>query len=110
MSVSEPNTVDGAGVDPETGGLVLLISDHLDWSDERGHLRALEAKISGYLTYLESGQAVELHPEAADLAPKIRVIFQHPPSEGAQRLLRLAGQDLSSRGVTFSTGMLPHGS
>jgi hypothetical protein len=61
MSVLDPNSVDAAGIDKESGDVVLTISDHLEWDDANGHLLALQAKLNGYLRFVEGGDL----PEAA---------------------------------------------
>lgn len=46
MSVLNSDVLDG--VAHNNGELVMLISDHLDWSNEGEHLLALQDKINAY--------------------------------------------------------------
>ena len=49
MSIEDTEVVDAIGVESLSGKLVMTIADHLDWTDERAHLRALEGKLNAYL-------------------------------------------------------------
>ena len=42
MSVVDDNTVDGIALTDDNEGIVLLLSDHLDWDDEYNHLLILQ--------------------------------------------------------------------
>ena len=55
MSVVDNKMVDGAGLTDDKG-IILLITDHVDWSDEYQHLVMLQEKINAYITFLEEKQ------------------------------------------------------
>ncbi len=109
MSITETATIDGMGIDKNTGEVVLTISDHLDWKDERGHLSAIEEKVNAYLGYLESGQLVEDMPEAAGRPPKIWLINKFHPSDDAEQVLENLKRVLAGNEIAFQFGELPAG-
>jgi hypothetical protein len=45
MAVDNPDVVDIISIDP-SGGVVLTISDHLDWIDSISHQSILQASLS----------------------------------------------------------------
>ena len=48
MSVVDNKTVDGVTLTDDKKGIILLITDHLEWKDEYQHLIMLQAKINAY--------------------------------------------------------------
>ncbi len=78
MSIDNPETVDGIGFDKTTDEVVLMISDHFNWSDEQLHLSILQNKINAYFNFVTSGQLHEMHPEAKDKGLRIDCICSFP--------------------------------
>ena len=109
MTVDNASTIDGMGFDPDSGGFVLRVYDHLDWEDVAGHLNLIVAKVTGYVTFWQSGQAEEQYPEQpadAFAHPLISLSLRVPPTEHAlQGLGQIAGQ-LSGIGARlgYTTG------
>ena len=56
MSVVDNKTVDGVALTDDKKGIILLITDHLEWKDEYQHLIMLQAKINAYISFLEEKQ------------------------------------------------------
>lgn len=83
MSVEQTNTIDFMGIDKSSNTPVLTISDHLDWSDPHQHLSTLQEKINTYLSYIESGEILELYPEAENKRCLIRITSKHNIPEEA---------------------------
>ena len=52
MTVLQKSTVDWLGIEKGTGNVVLTVVDDLDWSDENGHLLALQEKLNTYLAFI----------------------------------------------------------
>lgn len=52
MSVVDNKTVDGVALTDDKKGIILLITDHLEWKDEYQHLIMLQAKINAYISFL----------------------------------------------------------
>ena len=61
MSVVDNKTIDGVALTNDKNGIILLIADHLDWSDEYRHLMMLQRKINVYITFLEEKQYEEIY-------------------------------------------------
>ena len=64
MSVVDDNTVDGIALTDDNEGIVLLLSDHLDWDDEYNHLLILQEKLNAYIYFLEEKQYEEIYSNA----------------------------------------------
>jgi hypothetical protein len=109
MSIVETGTIDAIGIHRVSGDVVLNISDHLDWSDEASHLKALEDKVNAYLSYLESGQLIEDMPEANGRRPTIAVYQQFAPTDAAQQVLERLQSALDAHGIGFTFDALPAG-
>jgi hypothetical protein len=107
MTVENSSVIDGMGSDPATGRVTLMISDHLDWEDEKAHLYVLQQKLNSYLDFVQSGQVYETHPEGRQAGVRIQVFAKYlaPPSAGwfFQRATEVA----QVNGVEFEYGELP---
>jgi hypothetical protein len=101
MTVEETTTVDAVGVDPESGDVLLVLSDHLDWESEQEHLTVLQAKLNAYLRFIESGELVQKYPAAAGRHPRIDLVLRVPPTGGAIVLLETVRQTIESAGIGF---------
>jgi len=105
MTIDDPTTIDGMGFRTEDGRYLLVIYDHMEWTDEPAHLEAIMDKLNGYLTYLASGQAAEAYPDRdadAFAQPWIRISFAHEPTEAAVHVLGNFAAQLQPVGVTMS--------
>ena len=109
MAIDDVDTIDAVGIEPETGYAMLVISDHLDWSDPVAHINTLQQQVMAYLGFIQSGQLEQSVPEAAGRKPKIGVIQQFEPPETIQPLLSGLGEQLAAMGVAFGFGPLPEG-
>jgi hypothetical protein len=109
MAIDDANTIDALGIEPETGTPLLIISDHLDWSDPVAHLNTLQQKIGAYLGFIQSGQLEQQLPQAAGRTPKIGVIMQFEPTEEIVPVLAGLGAQLATLSVDFGYGPLPEG-
>ncbi|WP_443751347.1 DUF6572 domain-containing protein [Asticcacaulis solisilvae] len=107
MTIQQPDTVDGMGVDKRMNELVLLISDHLPWEDEEAHLSALENKLGGYLNYLTSGQYLEAVPQSKGLPVRIKLVHEHRPTASAETILQAVEAQLVAMDIRFSHEALP---
>jgi hypothetical protein len=107
MSVESPNVIDVVGIERTTGRCVLTISDHLQWSQE--HLVALQAKLNGYLRYIESGEVYVSYPESKAREFVIEVALLYRPDEMASAFLERVRAIIASAGVGFRYKPLPSG-
>jgi hypothetical protein len=78
MSLEKTDTVDAVGFETGTNSVVLTIADSWDWSDERAHLLALQAKLNCYLDFIEDGQLDECYPDATGRKQVIDLISRYP--------------------------------
>ena len=90
MAIDQPETIDAAGTDRETGEIILTIVDAWNWTNEQSHLSALQAKLNAYFGFIESGQIAELEPAWRQVGTKIDVIFRSSPPPPALALLKTA--------------------
>jgi len=100
MSIDQPNTVDIIALGRENT-VLLTISDHLDWTDVKSHLYALQEKVNTYCQFIESGQLYNQMKEARDMRPVIEHVFFHePPAAVAPTVTRLNSL-LEERNILF---------
>ncbi len=92
MSIDNPTMVDAVSTAEDGSHVQLTIIDAGDWSDERSHLFALQAKLNGYFDFVQSGQLFEEYPAAQRTPVLISVIFRLPPSARAKDLLARADE------------------
>ncbi len=102
MSIEQTNVVDAIGIERTTGIVVLTITDHLDWSDEDGHLRMLQDKINAYVRFVESGELCTSYPRAAGRPVRFNVVGKHEPGSRALNFLEVVRAELIQAGVEFT--------
>jgi hypothetical protein len=74
MGLEIARVVDAVGTEPATGSVVLSVLDSWDWSDEHGHLLALQDKLNSYFEFIESSQIYEAYPTANGRPLRIDII------------------------------------
>lgn len=106
MSVQNTTVVDRLGLEKETGAILLLVLDDLDWSNEEEHLRLLQAKLNTYLAFIESGEVFEhftsdLRRRVSETSPiKVLVLAKHDlPFAGSHFM---TNAESTFRGAGFS--------
>jgi hypothetical protein len=109
MTIDDAGTVDALGIEPDTGHALMIISDHLDWSDTVAHMNALQHKVGAYLGFMHGGQLDAALPESVGRKRKIGVIQQFEPTPIAIQLLDGIAQQLAAMDVEFGYGPLPDG-
>lgn len=87
MSVAEENKVDGLALTEDNKGIVMLITDPLDWEDEYAHLLALQRKINSYIDFYESKQYLEIYKEKVIKYFIIEIHFLYKPTINALNFL-----------------------
>ena len=98
MSVEQTETVDMICQHESTDHIELVISDHLDWSDERQHLLLLQDKVNTYLQFIESGQIVDAYEDPAGRPIDIEVALKHYPTNNAVAFFQKLHRILDSAG------------
>jgi hypothetical protein len=74
MSILENNVIDSVICSEDSDEVVLLITDHMDWSNIHEHLIMLQQKLNTYVQFVESGQLLENFPESKGKDVKILVV------------------------------------
>lgn len=96
MSVLDVNKIDGIGISEDGKSLVLLITDHLDWSNEYEHLIKLQDKINSYISYLESDQYKDIYPDRQFIKYSIEIHFKCQISDNCFKWIEAANNQLSN--------------
>lgn len=109
MSIDKSGTVDAIGKEIASGKIVLTISDHLDWSEERAHLLALQDKVNTYLRFIEAGELIATYPDAEGRSLVIEIVARLPIPETGKRFLDQIRPVLIAAGVELRTRVLDDG-
>lgn len=107
MTVEQTSVVDIAYIDKETGIVHLLVADHLDWDGE--HLLVLQEKINCYLSFVESGEILDMLPESKGRDIQIDLITKYKPPEEALHFLEQAQAILEQAGLGLTHRAGPDG-
>lgn len=102
-TVEDAGVIDGGGVRPSDGRLVLRIYDPLGWDDARGHVAMLTRKLETYADFVTSGQASEHFPGRSAAPPVISVVFAEEPPAAVDALLRRAADRLATAGMQLES-------
>jgi len=100
VSVEQPDVVDIISTDTRTGHVV-LISDHLDWSDSPWHQAILQTKLNRYLAFVESGELLQRYENAAGRPVAIKVVFKFRPDKDGGDFLSKARAIIEAAGFSF---------
>ena len=106
MSIDEPNKVDFTAIDKAKTHVLLVVSDHLDWSNEGEHLLMLQNKLNAYFALVESGELVQKLPAAKGLPVIIRIVGKYPLKEDAVRFFNSAKSEFAQDGITLEFELL----
>lgn len=82
MSIIEKDIVDGIALDDDKG-IRMLITDHIDWTQEYNHLLMLQEKINSYIAFCENGQYKDLYENSAIEYVIIEIHFLYKPTKNA---------------------------
>jgi len=99
MSVDQTKVVDFIGVDKETGEVILTISDHMEWGQNRDHISILQGKLDTYLAFVESGELLERYPDAKNRRLRFDVVCKFRPDALGLEFLAKAKQAIEQTGI-----------
>lgn len=108
MSVRAASVIDAVGIDENTGDVVLDLLDEEDWSDEAGHLLALQEKLNSYLAFIEGGQLYQqLEAMGRKITPgelpiRVEIVARFPVTTLAQRFLEAASRLFEGAGFELT--------
>jgi len=78
MAIDQPNIVDFIGIDPKANEVILVIADHLEWTNDdqsdKLHMLFLQNKLNDYLEFAASGQIYKAYPDANGKGIAIKVM------------------------------------
>jgi hypothetical protein len=106
MTVEQTDVVDGIGLGRDGSNVVMLISDHLEWTDP-GHLKMIGAKVEAYANVVRSGQISASYPDAKGNAVVIQLVCKYPPDDAGLQCLASIAEQLEGAGIGFEKVMLP---
>lgn len=101
MSVADENKIDGIALSNSSNVLMLLISDHLDWENEYGHLVQLQNKINSYIGFLETEQFRDIYPGQIFAAFCIEIHFKYQPTENCNKFIENVNRQISSKNISI---------
>ena len=99
MSVVDSMVIDGIALTEDKNGIVLLITDHLDWSEEYQHLMTLQEKINMYLGYLEEKQYGDMYKKETITYGIIEIHFQYRLTDNAEKFLQAVQNQVAQHGI-----------
>lgn len=99
MSVVDSMVIDGIALTEDKNGIVLLITDHLDWSEEYQHLMILQEKINMYLGFLEEKQYGDMYKEETIRYGIIEIHFQYSLTDNAEKFLQAVQNQVAQQGI-----------
>lgn len=99
MSVVDNKTIDGVALTNDKNGIILLIADHLDWSDEYQHLMMLQRKINVYITFLEEKQYEEIYKGEEIVYGVIEIHFLYNLTVKAEKFLQSVQNQVAELGI-----------
>ena len=103
MTVEDERKIDLVAHRDDDPLVRLVITDHLDWSDELAHLHVLQSKINAYLAFVESGQFVREFPQLRSRPVQIEVAFLYEPTQHAcDHFLGRVAELVRDAGLEFS--------
>jgi len=94
MSVLDKDKIDGIGICDNLSQLALLITDHIDWTNEFDHLVHLQHKINSYISFIESKQYNEIYPKQKFISFCIEIHFQHVPTQNCFKFINTINEQL----------------
>ena len=106
MSVIDIDVVDSIGtVNDEL--VSLLITDHLDWVDEKEHMIILQNKINKYLSFIESGEIYTAFPKSKNKKFEIIIYAKYALTNDAKIFIDKVKNILEGAGYCFVWKLSP---
>ena len=100
MPVSDPDVVDGIGVDQENDTVLMQMTEARDWSDPVAQVRDLQNKTNAYIKFVSGGQIDEI--TAFRGRPiEFQVFFQFLPPAECNAIFRALEAHLAEMKIRF---------
>lgn len=94
MSILETDKIDAMGISRDEKGLMLMLADHLDWTDETEHLTLLQDKINAYLGFIESNQYSDTYPDIVFEYYIIDIKFKYEVPDNCLKFIEVVNTQL----------------
>lgn len=94
MSVVESDKIDGIATSDDGKTLIILLSDHLDFEDEKNHLLILQEKINAYLGFIQSEQYSDIYPDKNFENIIIEIYFKHKVSDECKKFIDVVNSQI----------------
>lgn len=101
MSVIDNTSVDGIALTDDKCGIILLITDHLDWEDEYKHLILLQEKINAYVSFIEERQYEEIYPSESINYSIIEIHFLYNLTYNVVKFIHTVNNQLNESGISI---------
>lgn len=99
MSVVDNKRIDAMALTNDKRGIILLITDHVDWKDEYQHLLMLQEKINIYISFLETKQYEDVYKGESIVYGIIEIRFLHSPTSNAKKFLQSVQNQVADLGI-----------
>jgi len=104
MSIDQTEIIDAIGIDNFSGDVILTMTDHLKWGAHH-HLLMLQEKLNTYLRFVESGEILEIFPDAKERNVLISLQCQYPPDKNGVKFLNQVSGFIKGAGINFSVSV-----
>ena len=105
-TIEDVHKVDAISLDKETNDVVLNIFDHLDWSNEKMHITALQEKIMNYIKFVESKEIEQVFPDAKGKKIKICVVAKYSVTGNALKFIASITETVTNAGLSLDHSFL----
>lgn len=102
MSVADTNKIDGIGISKDGSKLILLITDHLDWSNEYDHLIQLQNKMNSYIDFIEGQQYREIYPDMRFSSFCIEVHFMYELTTNCLKFIDVISKQMADQNTSIN--------
>lgn len=102
MSVIDVDKVDGIGIHNDGAMVAMLISDHLDWTNEYEHLVQLQNKLNAYISFIENKQYEEIYPKHKFTTFQIEIHFQYEPIPSCLKFINNVNNQLNDKHISVN--------
>lgn len=106
MSVLDNKKIDSVAITKDNEGIILLISDHLDWKNEYQHLKVLQDKINAYISFLESEQYKEIYSDKTVKYGIIEIHFLYEITKSVEKFLQSVQNQVGELGIIIQYSVL----
>ncbi len=94
MAITEPNKIDGMGID-KNETLVLLMTDTLTWDQfEKIHIEMILKKLNQYIAFIQGGGYKTYYPNREFKNFRVELKFKYAYTAAAQRFLESAAEKM----------------